>query len=53
MKILLLGAPSAIGSRILNEAMARRHDVTAVARHPHSINTPVNLYSITLSERKE
>jgi uncharacterized protein len=46
MKLLLIGATGAIGSRILHEALSRRHDVTAVARntqtlisHPHM--TPV------------
>ena len=37
MKILLIGATGAIGARILNEAVARGHDVTAVARHPQSL----------------
>lgn len=31
--ILLIGATGAIGSRILDEAVARGHDVAAVARH--------------------
>jgi putative NADH-flavin reductase len=33
MKILLIGASGAIGSRVLAEALARGHDVTALARH--------------------
>lgn len=37
MKILLVGATGAIGSRILNEAVSRGHEVTAVARHPQSL----------------
>ncbi len=38
MKILLVGATGAIGSRILNEAISRGHDVTAVSRHPSSLS---------------
>jgi putative NADH-flavin reductase len=37
MKILLIGATGGIGSRILKEAVARGHDVTAVARHTESL----------------
>ena len=38
MKILLIGASGAIGSRILKEAAERGHEVTAVARHIETIN---------------
>jgi uncharacterized protein len=34
MKIAIFGASGRIGSRIVNEALHRGHDVTAVARHP-------------------
>ena len=51
MKILLNGATGAIGSRILNETIARGHDVTAVARDSHFIKTQVNLYSTTLLKK--
>ena len=37
MKILLLGASGMIGSRILAEAAARGHSVTAAARSPEKI----------------
>jgi putative NADH-flavin reductase len=37
MNILLIGATGAIGSRILNEAISRGHEVTAVARHVQSL----------------
>ncbi len=37
MKILLIGATGGIGSRILNEALSRGHEVTAVARDTQSI----------------
>ena len=34
MKIAVFGASGRIGSRIVNEALNRGHDVTAVVRHP-------------------
>lgn len=34
MKIAVFGASGRIGSRIVNEALNRGHDVTAIARHP-------------------
>lgn len=34
MKIAVFGANGRIGSRIINEALNRGHDVTAVVRHP-------------------
>ena len=34
MKIAVFGAGGRIGSRIVNEALNRGHDVTAVVRHP-------------------
>ncbi|MBI9049684.1 MAG: NAD(P)H-binding protein [Anaerolineaceae bacterium] len=37
MKILLIGASGAIGSRILNEAVSRGHHVTAVSRHTENV----------------
>ena len=37
MKILLIGATGGIGSRILNEALSRGHEVTAVSRDTQSI----------------
>lgn len=36
MKIAIFGASGRIGSRIVNEALSRGHDVTAVARHPEN-----------------
>jgi putative NADH-flavin reductase len=38
MKIAIFGAGGRIGSRIVNEALNRGHDVTAIVRHPK--NTP-------------
>jgi hypothetical protein len=37
--MLLIGATGAFGSRILNEAVVRGHEGTAVARQPHAIKT--------------
>ena len=37
MKIALFGATGMIGQRILNEALRRGHEVTAIARDPSSI----------------
>jgi len=36
MKIAVFGAGGRIGSRIVNEALNRGHDVTAIARHPEN-----------------
>jgi len=36
MKIAVFGAGGRIGSRIVNEALNRGHDVTAVVRHPEN-----------------
>jgi len=37
MKVALIGASGNIGSRILDEALARGHQVTAIVRHPEKI----------------
>jgi len=37
MKILLIGASGMVGSRILNEAVERKHKVIAVARNPEKL----------------
>ncbi len=36
MKIAIFGASGRIGSRIVNEALNRGHDVTAIVRHPEN-----------------
>lgn len=36
MKIAIFGASGRIGSRIVNEALSRGHEVTAIARHPEN-----------------
>jgi putative NADH-flavin reductase len=43
MKIVLYGASGMIGSRILAEALARRHEVVAVVRNPDKIAAQPNL----------
>lgn len=37
MKIALIGASGFVGSHLLTELLARRHDVTAIVRHPEKI----------------
>lgn len=37
MKIALIGASGNVGSRVANEALARGHRVTGIARHPEKI----------------
>jgi uncharacterized protein len=46
MKILIVGATGAIGSRILNEAVSRGHEVTAVARHTQSLKNHPHVTAI-------
>lgn len=40
MKVVLYGASGMIGSRVLNELLARGHQVIAVARNPAKITAP-------------
>jgi hypothetical protein len=37
MKIALIGASGFVGTAVLNEALARGHEVTAIARHPERV----------------
>jgi len=39
MKIAIVSASGRIGSRLVNEALERGHDVTAIVRHPEKITT--------------
>ena len=48
MKILLVGASGMIGSRVLAEATARGHHVTAVTRHPEKIAAGPNVRALGL-----
>ena len=43
MKIALIGATGFVGSAILNEALARGHEVTAIARHLEKIKPHAKL----------
>jgi putative NADH-flavin reductase len=38
MKIAVIGASGSAGSRIVNEALLRKHQVIAIARHPDKIS---------------
>jgi uncharacterized protein YbjT (DUF2867 family) len=48
LKILLVGASGMIGSRVLAEATARGHHVTAVTRHPEKIAAGPNVRALGL-----
>src|SRR5882724_1121278 len=48
LNILLVGARGMIGSRILAEAAARGHHVTAAARHPEKIAKGANITAVKL-----
>ncbi len=48
LNILLVGASGMIGSRILAEAAARGHHVTAAARHPEKIAKGANITAVKL-----
>jgi uncharacterized protein len=37
MKIALIGATGFVGSAILQEALERGHEVTAIVRHPEKL----------------
>lgn len=39
MKIALIGASGFVGSLLLDELLRRRHDITAIVRHPEKITT--------------
>jgi putative NADH-flavin reductase len=45
MKIVLIGATGFVGSAILNEALARGHEVTAVTRDPKKLPTHIALHT--------
>lgn len=47
MKIALIGATGFIGSAILKEALARQHQVTALAAHPEKLLAADNLIAQT------
>jgi hypothetical protein len=52
MKVALIGAAGNIGSKILAEALARGHQVTAVVRHPEKL-TPQAKLAITSGEASD
>ena len=51
MKILLIGASGMIGSRVLDEAVARGHEVTAAARRPEKVKTGPKIKAVALDGR--
>ena len=46
MNIVLIGASGMVGSAIRDEALARRHQVTAIVRHPEKITVKSNLLKV-------
>lgn len=48
MNILLIGASGMVGSRILDEAVSRGHNVTAAARTPGKIKAGPNVKAVAL-----
>jgi len=48
MKIALIGATGYVGSNLLTEALQRRHEVTAIARHASTLRARVGLNPLAL-----
>lgn len=48
MKILLIGATGMVGSRILNEAITRNHDVIAAVRSPEKLTAQAGVTAVGL-----
>jgi putative NADH-flavin reductase len=46
MKIVVVGASGSVGSRIVNESLARGHLVTGIARHPEKITPREKLHVV-------
>src|SRR5207237_6235324 len=47
MKVALVGATGFIGSKILAEAVARGHQVTAICRHPENLPDNPRVHPVT------
>ena len=45
MKLVVIGATGYVGSAILNEALQRNHDVTAIARDPEKLTAHPRLHA--------
>ena len=43
MKVALIGATGFVGSQLLNEALSRGHEVTAIVRRPERLPEHANL----------
>ncbi|MER8421069.1 NAD(P)H-binding protein [Mesorhizobium sp. M1329] len=52
MKLTIIGATGNVGSRILTEALARKHDVTVVARDPTKIRSRDGLKTVAGDTRQ-
>lgn len=50
MKVALMGATGNVGARILDELLARGHQVTAIARHPEKVAARPDVTAITGDE---
>ena len=46
MKIALIGATGRVGARLLAEALARGHEVTAISRHPEKLTPQARLSAV-------
>ena len=46
MKIAIIGATGFVGSALLNEALARHHQVTALVSHPDKVSPQANLTAV-------
>jgi putative NADH-flavin reductase len=45
MKIALIGATGFVGSAVLQEALNRGHEVTAIVRHPEKLQSQMKLHA--------
>lgn len=53
MRIILFGATGKVGSRVLHEALARNHQVTAVVRQPPAMNSLPTAANIVVGTANE
>jgi putative NADH-flavin reductase len=49
MKIALIGASGYVGSQLLNEALSRGHEVTAIVQHPEKLPAHANLHGLAVN----
>ena len=53
MKIAVLGATGNVGTRLVSELTRRSHQVTAIARHPHTLANQVGITPVVADVEKE